>query len=60
MLSKPEPKEEDLWYEKVHQQREEDPNDLDSLIRSLAESEPEKQGGHKIVESQLNLFGDEE
>lgn len=60
LLSKPEPKVEDLWYEKVHQQREEDPNDLDSLIRSLAESEPEKQGGHKIVESQLNLFGDEE
>lgn len=60
LLSRPEPKVEDQWYEKVHQMREDDPNDLDSLIRSLSESEPEKHHRHKIVESQLNLFGEEE
>ena len=60
LLSKPEPKVDDAWFEHVHQQREDDPNDLDSLIRSLSESEPEKTATHKIVESQLNLFGDEE
>ena len=60
LLSKPEPKVDDAWFERVHQQREDDPNDLDSLIRSLTESEPEKASAHKIVESQLNLFGDEE
>lgn len=47
-------------YEKAHLLREEDPNDLDSLIRSLKESEPAKPVQHKMVESQLNLFGDEE
>ena len=60
LLSKPEPKVDDAWFESVHQMREDDPNDLDSLIRSLSESEPEKVSAHKIVESQLNLFGDEE
>ena len=60
LLSKPEPKVDDAWFDTVHQQREDDPNDLDSLIRSLSESEPEKVTTHKIVESQLNLFGDEE
>ena len=50
----------DLPGENHRQQREDDPNDLDSLIRSLTESEPEKASAHKIVESQLNLFGDEE
>ncbi len=60
LLSKPEPKVDDTWFESIHQQREDDPNDLDSLIRSLSESEPEKVTAHKIVESQLNLFGDEE
>ena len=60
LLSKPEPKSEDDWFGLAHEKREEDPNDLDSLIRSLSESEPEKPHQHKIVESQLNLFGDEE
>lgn len=50
----------DEWYDQAHLLREEDPNDLDSLIRSLTDSELEKPVQHKIKESQLNLFGDDE
>lgn len=60
LLAKPDRHLEEELYAGESIQREEDPNDLDSLIRSLRESEPEKPAQHKIVESQLNLFGDEE
>lgn len=60
LLSKPEHTYEEEWFANENLVREEDPNDLDSLIRSLSENEPEKPAQHKIVESQLNLFGDEE
>ena len=59
LLAKPEAKT-DEWFDKAHILREEDPNDLDSLIRSLSEHESEKPALHKIVEGQLNLFGDDE
>lgn len=60
LLSKPFNKHEDAGFEQEHLLREEDPNDLDSLIRSLRESEPAKPVQHKMVESQLNLFDNEE
>ncbi len=59
LLAKPEAKT-DEWFDQDHILREDDPNDLDSLIRSLAEHENSKPVQHKIVEGQLNLFGDDE